>query len=353
MTPKEIPVDRFRIFGRDGSAKAEFITKAERSYAIGDESRLQFTYASRKTDIVNDDVLNFGNWVLVENTYLPPWVGVIDTPRTSSARIVTVSCYSPERVFSWRRGPTEVVKNGSAGALFRYMLSLVNTAEPTIITTGNIDETGTRRQETFNPTALSVDLERLYERSQEEYQFRPVVNDTGRLVVYADWMPRLGIDTTVLLHEGKEGGNVEVNNNLLVEDGFIANDVLGYGDGVTWLSRPKVNITNGASIFKYGLRQKSEGFDGVTSPQTLKDNTDEFVHLNKRPIRTFSVNAINVGDTFSFMGLGNTMTLQLQNAGLYEGGTGLQTTVRITGMHYNPDSKNKISLVLEELVSIE
>lgn len=353
MTPKEIPVDRVRIFDRQGNALAEFRAKVERSWAIGDESRAQFTYASRITDIVNDNVLNFGNWVLVENTYLPPWVGVIDTPRMSSARTVTVSCYSPERVFGWRRGPTEVVKNGSAGDLFRYMLSLVNTAETTIITAGNIDETGTRRQETFNPTALSVDLERIYERSQEEYQFRPVVNDTGRLVVYADWVPRLGIDTTVLLHEGKEGGNIEVNNNLLVEDGKIANDVLGYGDGITWLTRPKINITNSASIFKYGLRQVSEGFDGVTSPQTLKDNTDEYVHLHKRPTRTFSINAINVGDTFNFMGLGNVLTLQLQNAGLYEGGTGLHTRVRITGMHYNPDSKNKISLVVEELINIE
>lgn len=352
MAPKTVPQDRVRIFGRDGTPIAEFRAKVERSYAIGDEARAQFSYASRITDIVNDNVLNFGNWILVENTYLPPWVGVIDTPRASSPRAVTVSCYTPEHVFGWRRGPTEVVKNGSAGALFRYMLELVNTAETTIILAGNIDETGTRRQETFNPTALNVDLERVYERSQEEYQWRPVVNDTGRLVVYADWMPRLGIDTSVLLHEGKEGGNLEVNNNLLVEDGPIANDVLGYGDGVTWLTKPKVNITNDASIFKYGLRQKSEGFDGVTSPQTLKDNTDEYVHLHKRPTRTFSATAINVGDTFNFMGLGNTLTLQLQNAGLYEGGTGLQTRVRIRGMYYNPDSKNKLSLVVEEIINV-
>jgi hypothetical protein len=338
------PDERVRIFDREGYPLAEFRATVERSWTIADEGRAAFTYPSRKTDIVNEKVLNFGNWLLVENSDLPAWVGVIDTPREWTSRNVTVCAYSPEHVFGWRRGPLEVRLSGSPGTVFDKLLSYVNQAETTIIRPGNIHRGGRPMEETINPTGLDRDLERICERSSEEYQWRPMIDTGGRLIVYADWMESLGITTGAILHEGRGGGNIETVANILVEDGPILNDLLAYGDGLTWTSRPNINIVDLASIGAYGRRQSSAGYSGVTNVQTLKDNGLEKVLADRNPLHTFKLHALNVGDTFKHIDLGNRLTLRMENVAF-----GIDTTVRITGMAYDPESKNKIELVVEEI----
>jgi hypothetical protein len=342
-----VPQDRVRIFKRDGSNIAEFRTSVDRSWVLSDEGRAQFSYATRITDVVNRDVLQFGNWLLVENDQLPAWVGVIDTPRQWTPRTVTVFAYTPERVFSWRRGENEITVKGSAGAIFERLLSYVNAAEGTIIQAGTIDKTGTNREETVNPTPLNNDLSRIQERSLEEYQWRPETDALGRLIVYADWMPRVGFDSSALLHEGRGGGNVEGVSNILVEDDDIYNDVMGYGEGLTWASKPKQIVKVEQSISSYGLRQKSEYFQGVTSGQALLINTVKFVSDRNQPKRTFQLRALNVGETFKYIGIGNTLQLRFQNIGFYNGETGYDEKIRIIGMRYNPMQKNKVELTVE------
>lgn len=347
MTPNNVPVDRARIFSRDGTQLREFKGRFERSWAIADEARCQFSAANRITQIVDEEILRYGNWLLVENDTLPPWVGVIDTPRSWSPRSVTVSAYTPEHVFGWRRGPYERLIKGSAGDIFSTLLGYVNSAETTIITEGDIDRSGIRREETLNPTPLNEDLQRIQERSLEEYQWRPVVGADGKLIVYADWMNRVGQTTSALLHEGKGGGNIEAVDSLFVEDGDIRNDVLGYGEGLTWKSKPKIVVTDVDSISRYGLRQSSEYFQGVENVPTLKANTRDVVRSEAEPSKNIKLRAINLGDTFKFINLGNIMSLQLQNIGFQTGGVGYEAQVRIMGMSYDPAIKNKINLVVE------
>lgn len=345
---KAIPKDTAKIFSVDGSVQlAQFQARFERSWAIGDEGRATATFASRKTDIVNDTVLRPGNWILLENDSLMDWVGVIDIPRKWSPRAVVIHCYSPEHVFGWRRGPLEKTLTGSAGTIFSKLLGIVNTAQATPITAGNIWRGGPQREETINPTSLNEDLLRLYERSQEEYQWRPVVTDQGRLIVYADWVERLGEDTAAFLHEGKGGGNLEAGSNIMVEDGPIVNDLLAYGEGATWLSKPNIVVTEPLSISKYGLRQKSKEYQGNSDPATLKTNGLEELALFSEPPKTFSLTALNVGDTFKYIRMGNRLNLQFQNIGFTDGGSGTELKVRIKGAHYDPQTKNKIKLVVE------
>jgi hypothetical protein len=350
---KEIPKDTVKIFNIDGSVQvAQFQARVERSWAIGDESRATFTYSSRKTEIVNDDVLRFGNYVLLQNDALMDWVGVIDIPRKSGPRVVQVHCYSPEHVFGWRRGPLERTLTGSAGTIFANLLSYVNTAQPTPITSGSIWRGGPQREETINPTPLSEDLLRLYERSQEEYQWRPVVTDSGRLLIYADWLERLGVDTPALLHEGKGGGNLEATSNILVEDGPIINDILAYGEGLTWNTKPNITVPAHDSIARYGLRQSAKEYQGVTSGATLKVHADKELAKFSEPPKTFTLTALNVGDTFKYIRMGNRMNLQFQNIGFSSGISGLEIKVRIIGAHYDPLMKNKIKLVVEVSPSV-
>jgi hypothetical protein len=342
-----VPVDRIRIFDREGFPLAEFRASIPRSFLIGDEGRAAFTYPSRKTQIVNKDVLRFGNWLLIENSLLPPWVGVVDVPREWDARRVTVTAYTPERVFSWRRGPLEERLTASPGAIFEKLLQYVNSAEATIIRLGNIYRGGLQMEETINPTKLNEDLKRIWERSGEEYQWRPVVGADGKLTVLADWQSRIGADTGILLQEGKHGGNIEATGNIMVEDGPIVNDLLAVGDGESWTSRPTQTIVDTTSRGEYGLRQDSKEYSGVTNLQTLADNGAKEIAAFAQPANAFQINALNIGNTFSYIRLGNRFALQLENIGFYGGGVGYSTTVRVLAMSYSPDTKNKIQLVVE------
>lgn len=343
------PQERVRIFDRNGFPLAEFRASVERSLVIGGEGRAEFNYPSRKTEIVNKDVLRFGNWLLVESDTLPAWVGVIDTPREWSPRIVAVHAYTPEKVFGFRRGPLEEKVTGSAGAIFEKILAKVNQAETTVIRAGDIWRGGKQREETLNPTPLSEDLQRLVERSGEEYAWRPETDTNGRLVIYADWVQRLGTDTTALLHEGKGGGNVESLNNIFVEDGDIINDILAYGDGMTWISKPISSVIDADSIQNYGLRQTAQEFTGVSNVTTLSNNGQEQLNQKSEPIRTFHINALNVGDTFQYLRLGNRLVLRFENIGFTGESLGFETNVRIVGMVMDSDQKNKVELVLEEV----
>jgi hypothetical protein len=349
---KTVPVDRIRIFSRQGDPLAEFRASVPRSFVIGGEGRAQFTYPTRKTDIVNEDVLNFGNWLLIQNSQLPPWVGIIDTPREWSTRNVTVSAYTPERLFSQRIGPLEEVLTGSAGSIFAGLITRVNLAEQTILRAGNIWRGGTQRQETLNPQPLNEYLKGLWERSGEDYTWVPNVHNGtgGNLTVNGNWLPFLGVEAGIRLHEGKGGGNVEAVGRILVEDGPITNYVLAYGEGETWKSKPNVGATSQTSIGRYGLRQQAVEYSGVTSGETLRINALQHIEEFQYPARSFLLNALNVGDTFQYIGLGNIFSLRLESAGFRAGNIGFSGRVRIIGMSYNPNTKNKIQLVVREVI---
>jgi len=341
------PQERIRIFDRNGFALAEFRAAVERSLVINGEGRAEFNYPSRKTDVVNEKVLQFGNWLLVESDSLPAWVGVIDTPREWSPRIVAVHAYTPEHVFGWRVGPLEEKITGSAGLIFEKLIAKLNQREPTIIRSGNIWRGGRQREETLNPTQLSEDLQRITERSGEEYNWRPEIDTSGRLIVFADWVERLGAETTALLHEGKGGGNMEGLDNVFMEDGELFNEVLAFGDGMTWRTKPTATVTDETSRARYGLRQIAIEYSGVSNGNTLKENGKAALKESKETIKTFHVNALNVGETYKYIGLGNTLKLQFENMGF----GGYQTNVRITGMNINSVTKNKVELVLEEVLT--
>lgn len=308
-----------------------------------------FTYSSRITDICNERVLQFGNWLLVESADLPPWVGVIDLPRKWGAREVQVYAYGPERVFGWRRGPLEELITGSAGVLVTKILQYVNAPESTIIREGNIWR-GRSREQTLNPKPLNEYLADVADRSGEEYNWRPSADANGKLIVFLDWFERLGITTSALLHEGKGGGNVEAVGNIMMEDGEIYNDVLAVGEGLAWASRPTATSVDHVSIGKYGRRQTTEEYGGVSQTSTLVEHGREVLKQNAEPPRTFHLNALNVGDTWKYIALGNVLSLQFQNVGFLGGGLGFQTQVRITGMRYDPaDKKNALELTTEEI----
>jgi len=160
----------------------------------------------------------------------------------------------------------------------------------------------------------------------------------------------LGNDTQAILQAG-DGGNLEENNKMLVEDDPLINEWFAYGDGETWTSKPSATVNNQLSIQKYGLRQGVQEYSGVTNEATLVTNANQELSTTREPLRTGKINALNVGDTFSQLALGNRLTLRLEKIG-FTGTAQYETLVRIIGMKYDPEDKNVIELVTEEVINV-
>ena len=337
---------RLRIFNRDGELRAEFDATCPRSWVMGDKGTASFTVSVNET-YCNNTVLNFNNWVIVEHDKLPTWIGQISS-REWGVRNVTCALQSPEWFLSNRIGETEKIVTGSAGAIFAEIINQANREEQSIIRVGNLFN-GDSMQETINPTPLSQDLKRIYTRSGEEYQWRADFNDKGLLTIYGDWVGTLGKELVFSLQEGKSGGNIEASGRILVEDAPEANYILGYGNGLTWTTKPIAISEDAASQAKYGLTQQSISYYGVTTTDTIRRNTFAELQIRKNPFSMYNIVAIDVGTTFYQLDLGNILQLKMQNIGFTNGNLGTDATVRIMGMYYNPLSGEKISLALQTM----
>lgn len=341
-----IPEDRVRIFDRTGYPLVEFRASVSRSWAIAKEGRAQFTYSTRYDDIVNSKNLQFGNFLLVENSVLPSWVGVIDTPRSWDGESVTISAFTAERLFSYRRGADGERKlTGSAGTIFSEMIRVINKAELTPLFIGDIWTGGVQREETLTPALIIKNLKQLQARSLEEYDFIPIVQ-RGRLYIGANWKKQLGTISNLTLSQGVGGGNIE--DAKAKEDGKIVNNIFGYGDGETWISKPQAVYSNETSIGTYGLRQTEKEHQGVTSITTVRNNNISALKAAGIPKWTFSLNALNVGSTFQFIQLGNYFRIALQSIGFGGDNLGFTGKARIMAMSYDPEIPNKIKIVLTE-----
>lgn len=336
--------DRLRIFNRHGASPIEFTASVSRSYTIGEQDTATFDVPTDES-FFNAKNFAFGNWVLVESDISPAWVGSIGS-LVWGMREVTIEAFSPEYFLSRRIGPIEKVVEAAAGMIFSEIISQANKDEVSIVRQGNLFMSQSR-QETLNPTPLSDDLRRIYERSGEEYIWRPEITDNGNLIIYGDWSEKLGIDTDFTLHEGTSGGNIEATNRVLIQDAPEGNYIFGYGNGTAWTSRPYFATRDEDSVNKYGLIQKSISYYGVTNISTLEDNVKDEIIIYKNPASIYNVNALDVGNTFEYMKLGNRMNLKMEHVGFTNGNIGTDVRVRVVGMYFDPTKPGKIELALE------
>lgn len=343
--------DRVRIYSPQGFPRAEFRANVSRSWVIGNEGRAAFTLSNLDTTNVDESVINAGNWLYVQNDSLPDWVGIIDFPREWGFYAVTVHAYTPERLFQLRRGPIQRTFTGSAGALFEQLIMLINQAGRTALVPGNIWKNDDSHDQDLNPVKLNTILRDLYLSSGEEYTWRADTDDRGRLIVYGDWVQRLGTNTKLLLQQGKGGGNIEATAQPLIETEPVENDMLGYGPGLTWATKLTSQQVDEDSINAYGVRQGTREFRKVTAQVVMDKKTYNWLQVTKKPGRVYDVVALDPTGTlvFPWLRLGNTSNLKMQTVGFLNGQIGTDTTVRILGMGFDPVSGNRVPLILKEI----
>lgn len=335
-------MDRLRIFDRAGVQIDEARATVERGWGMMTETSAFFRVSVNDAKC-NPFSLNYGNLILVENSDgLPDWIGVIDG-RGFERGACALNAFSPERYFTYRRGPTSLMLRGTAGEIFAQMINYINGVEETILRVGTLESNVKGMQETLHPTLLIDNLKRIVSRSGEGYRWRTVIED-GQLAVYGDWYAEMAFETGLILHDGWN-----INGDQPLSESAPINDVLVYGNGTAWTDRPTFSAQDAASREEYGLRQFSKNV-ATPSRATLAVAGGNYLRAMRQPLPSFSLNVLNVGDTFAkvFPGAAAELT-RLVGIGFSGDDKGYETDrVKVISTYYSPsDGFVKPTLIYE------
>lgn len=293
----------------------------------------------------NEDYLGIGNRIYVEmDNGLPPWGGVLDTPRVWSQGIIEITCYTIEHLYQYRvTGKNESYYERQAGQIFQILVEHEEEKDPLGVTIGEVWKGGRPHYPRyhyrdlwyiFNYSLLNMEL--------CEFTFTPYLSN-GYIKFRADFKQLMGEDksASVSLIENR---NV-VADTMLEEQGNIINQFYAIGDGSTWDEDRKVQVgLERQSRAKYGLRQASRIHAGVTYRSTLEMHVRNELKLNSEPRRIFKLSAVNQEPgTFASYKLGDIVRCELASFGF----DGYRSNVRITAREYHPD-REVCDLVVEE-----
>lgn len=328
---------RVIVFTKSGSQIAEFnacVTMAWKLNAYGKATWKMSTQDPK----CKREYLEFGNRVMIEVDKLPAWVGVIDTPREwASHGEVMVTAYSAEYLLTWRRAPVDKKIQGTAGAKFEQ---LVKMADGLLIEPGEIFGGGKAANETLKSESIYEAILNIVERMGNDWCIVPNITPENELRFKANWYDKIGEARSTLLLDGY---NIKATNKVMIEQGEIANDIIVVGFGASSGSQKTASMVDQDSIGLYDHRQSTVNlpseFEG-----TLQVGAEQKIKELKQPRRTFDVNALDVGDTWSNLHIGDTYPLHLGNVGF----SGVETIVRVVGMEYQ-ETNGYVRLICDEV----
>lgn len=333
-------MDRVRLFNRAGQGLCDLRVTVERTWANSSEGEAEFDIVYSDPNC-REDYLRFGNWLLVENDKLPPWVGMIDVPRQWKRRLVHVHAYTPDHLFMYRDVPKQLLVNGKSGHIFAEVVNLVNRPECTIITQGDIWIGGNG----VNGEKLAGDnmqdyLNSLLTKCNGEFWFSHSVSN-GNLQIYANWR-RKGVEVVNFLLS--ESYNLADADNTLVEQDEFYNELWGYGNGSSTSDRPIAEIEDPESIGIYGLRQGTQMYSQYSDKGSVEDALKSRINDTRFPRKTFEFAITDTGDTWSMVEPGKNYPLMMWSTGF-----GINTVVKVSSMYYDP-FRGKVDLVTNEVV---
>jgi len=337
---------RVSIYSKEGYFVGDLRTATVRSWTLASTG----VYGKCSFDMSKLDpktslkYLDFGKYILVREANLPDWIGVIYTDQSWRHGDMTVKAWQAEKILAWRPTPTDELIADQAGELFREILTITNaiTFNEKPIMPGEIFSGGTVREETLGDDALTH-IQSIAERSGNDFEVAHVFDVNGRLTLKGNWFERMGRDTDEWL---REGHNIEYVDDILNIKGDLYNEVTGYMDASTKGTRGRITMRDEAAIARWGYYGKSKAFSGVSQQSTLEENTIDELLKTVQGQSAVKLNALNVGDTFSTLRIGNTRPLDLNGAGFDGAGYGFSATVRILGMTRD-DLVDRVQLVVE------
>ena len=330
-------MSRIVAFDLDNVAMGEIQAICTRGWAINDAGQ-------GTVDLSADQMapwLDLGRMVMVEDSRLPAWAGMIDTPWKATLP-AQMTLYNAEYLLHIRCPDQSQTLTGSTASIVLQLLAQANAQEDLYIRTGVIDQDPSR-SETFDQTPFWDQIVKLVKAAGMELRLRPARDANNKLVIYLDLQNQLGIDTGFLLHDG-EGANMNITKALV--DNEIFNRVIGIGSK----SAKKAQLQTAAqidqeSINHWRMRSTTVQFTGVTSLSLLTQDAKISLQNTLAPALIITADLLNVGDTFKYADLGNIMNVRATRLCLPGGQVGWEGKARIMVMSYD-ESKNVISTTL-------
>lgn len=346
---------RCLIFSPTGIPLAELETAGKRSWVINGVGRFQFdlpVYSSTGSGFnpkLTPSVINYGNYVLVQhepsrttaydgtiqtNGTLPDWAGVIWTPQTWDGKnAVTVTCMSVEQVLKWRPMPiTGPLPAQTPGQLFSLILQYANQLGGLRIHPGAIHSGGASIQQSFSVSGLEH-AQQMAQQASVDFDVTARQTTSGLLELYGNLYAPKGINTNRLI----SNLNRELSPQLYTEQSDFFNVVIVYSDAVTQGTRVLATAIDTASVSQHGAigtNVKYTGTAGVAA-DVAQAFANAYLAAHKQPVKTFAPTILDVGNIFSYLAVGNTFRVDVDNVGLGAGGVGLQGTARITAVEFD------------------
>lgn len=341
------------IFDREGYLLGEVESQVEREWLLNEYGEATFSL-SKSDPKCTERMLRFGNRVVIQSNAddpkgidLPDWVGVIDPPREWGERDVTVTAYSAEYLFTWRRGPGENKQRitRSWGGIFEKLIAWANAPEDLYIRAGDIYEVGPSIERTIEVHEMYNAITGMVKDSGQDWGLEPAYNG-GRLYCLANWWERRGIESGYALEEGM---NLRLSGNPLSEQGPLSNNVLAYSNNmVGWNVNRVVTVQDAASAARYGLRQSVLSVDAEDSDKpAIRSAANAELKRMKDGRRIWDATAITA-DAIREIRLGNTYPLRYYTSGFYgDAERGSDAVVRVIGMLWS-DASQELRLNIED-----
>lgn len=346
---------RVTVFNHYGTAIAELNTSTTRSWVLNDIGRCQFRLATFTDPNCTRQVLQYGNFVLVEHIptrdefgtvrgTLPPWVGFITPPQEWDYGLITVTAYSAENLFDFRPMPY-VDTYGSAGALFTQIINYANALNGFPLTQGNIFTDSNYFGAQFRLSGYGEILN-LSKNVTQDWDVTPQKSVNNQLSLLANWYFQKGVTVNGVFSEGV-GGNMKLPR--LTEQGKLVNVVNGYNAANSKGTRQISVQVDQASQADYGILGENQNFS-VGAGAAVDTATQSYLNQHSRPFITLELTALDVGKTFTDLVVGNVWNVVLKSLGFYGGGIGFQGAVRLTGVEFD-DWTNEARLTTQVLTT--
>lgn len=322
------------IYDKNGIPLTDIRTRCVFSSLLNDygEAVFSISYDDAKC---KRNYLEFGNYILVRNEKLPPWLGMIDTPRIWRNGYVEIHAFELNLLLKYRYAPLNTVIEGTPGVKAVELLRLANLQESTIIRPGYIYSGGATYSQKMNESVLAH-LKSIAVDNGHEWLISPVEAPTGRMYAELSWHERAGVETGLTL---SQGFNVAYGETPMEENGELVNHVETVVD-------PDSNTEAGAQTYSYsestsyGKRAVRLVLNGSIDSAGLETMARQRVSEKRNPSLSMPLGIMDVGDTFEKIALGNVVSYKLPLVGFANQiGFGTSKKVRILGYRFDELTK--------------
>jgi hypothetical protein len=233
---------------------------------------------------------------------------------------------------------------GTVGGIIKQIIEKANQIEDLFLRVGQISMTGIDRVEKITSGGLWEQATTIVKNTGMEIGFQPIIQSDGTLILEVNLQERLGEEVDWVLQDGQDG-NIQITEVSV--EGQIINRVRGSSSESAETSRIMTGILMDAeSMATYRTRNRVQVYNGMTNQTQLEENTKKYLEANKAPILKITLNALDKGDNFRYLRIGNAMMLRGTRLILPGGERGWSGNVRISAMTYD-ESKNVVTMNVE------